>query len=161
METLPRITLSRAEMLKRVARFKDLKGSDGGLPDSRMPGCERTLYNVIGFQPPKGKGGAVTSPVGDDAARLAAIKISEGFNLGCCRAKPGHGPMMHNHHTQGDTTGRLSTVILAQSAFLLVPRVFSVDTGGQRVTPADSPVLLPMRPVRVTGRRNFPHGEEA
>ena len=50
METLPRITLSRADMMKRVARFKDLKGSDGGLPDSKMPGCERTLYNVIGFQ---------------------------------------------------------------------------------------------------------------
>jgi hypothetical protein len=92
METLPRIALSRAEMVKRVARFKDLKGFDGGLPDSKMPGCERTLYNVIGFQPPKGEGGAVTSPVGDDAAPLAAIKISEGFNLGYCRAKPGCGP---------------------------------------------------------------------
>ena len=99
METLPRIALSRAEMMKRVARFKDLKGFDGGLPDSKMPGCERTLYNVIGFQPPRGEGGAVTSPVGDDAARLAAIKISEGFNLGYCRAKPGCGPMMHNHDT--------------------------------------------------------------
>src|SRR2546421_8028323 len=98
-ETLPRKGLSRKEMLKRVARFKALKGSDGGLPDSKMPGCERTLYNVIGFQPPRGKGGAVTSPVGEDAARLAAIKISEGFNLGYCRAKPGHGPMMHNHDT--------------------------------------------------------------
>jgi hypothetical protein len=97
METLPRITLSRAEMMKRVARFKELKGFDGGLPDSKMPGCERTLYNVIGFQPPKGEGGAVTSPVGDDASKLAAIKISEGFNLGYCRAKPGCGPMMHNH----------------------------------------------------------------
>ena len=43
METLPRITLSRAEMINRVARFKDLKGFDGGLPDSKMPGCERTL----------------------------------------------------------------------------------------------------------------------
>jgi hypothetical protein len=75
METLPRITLSRAEMMKRIARFKDLKGFDGGLPDSKMA-RERTLYNVIGFQPPKGEGGAVTSPVGDDAARLAAIKIS-------------------------------------------------------------------------------------
>jgi hypothetical protein len=42
METLPRITLSRAEMMKRVARFKDLIGFDGGLPDSKMPGCERT-----------------------------------------------------------------------------------------------------------------------
>jgi hypothetical protein len=99
METLPRIILSRADMMKRIARFKDLKGSDGGLSDSKMPGCERTLYNVIGFQPPKGEGGAVTSPVGDDAARLAAIKISEGFNLGYCRAKPGRGPMMHNHDT--------------------------------------------------------------
>src|SRR6516225_10064890 len=99
METLPRITLSRAEMMKRVARFKDLKGFDGGLPDSTMPGCERTLYNVIGFQPPKGKGGAVTSPVGDDAARLAAIKISEGFNLGSCRAKPAQAPLLHNPDT--------------------------------------------------------------
>jgi hypothetical protein len=101
METLPRVALSRAEMMKRVARFKELKGFDGGLPDSKMPGCERTLYNVIGFQPPKGEGGAVTSPVGDDAARLAAIKISEGFNLGYCRAKPGCGPMMHNHSGRG------------------------------------------------------------
>ena len=99
MEQLPRLYLTRDEMLKRVARFKDLKGFDGGLPDSNMPGCERMLFNVIGFQPPAGGGGAVTSPVGDDAARLAAIKISEGFNLGYCRAKPGNGPMMHNHDT--------------------------------------------------------------
>src|SRR2546428_14066257 len=99
METLPRITLSRAEMLKRIARFKDLKGSDGGLPDSKMPGCERTLFNVIGFQPPKGSGGAVTSPVGDHAAQLAAIKISEGFSLGNCKGKPGHGPEMPNNDT--------------------------------------------------------------
>jgi len=99
MEQLPRKSVSRDEMMKRVARFDSLVGFDGGLPDSHMPGCERTLYNVIGFQPPPGSGGAVTSPVGEDAARLAAIKISEGFNLGYCRARPGHGPMMHNHDT--------------------------------------------------------------
>jgi mannose-6-phosphate isomerase-like protein (cupin superfamily) len=98
-ETLERFGLSRAEMLKRVARFDTLQGSDGGLPDSRHPSAERKLYNVIGFQPPQGGGGAVTSPVGDVAAKLAAIKISEGFNLGYCRAKPGRGPMMHNHDT--------------------------------------------------------------
>ena len=62
METLPKFGISRADMLKRVARFKDLKGSDGGLPDSRAPQCGRTLYNVIGFQPPDDSGGAVTSP---------------------------------------------------------------------------------------------------
>ena len=99
METLPKFGISRADMLKRVARFNSLRGSDGGLPDSKAPECERTLYNVIGFQPPKDSGGAVTSPVGDDAARLSAIPISEGFNLGYCRAKPGKGPMMHNHDT--------------------------------------------------------------
>ena len=41
----------------------------------------------------------MTSPVGDQAAQLGAIKIREGFNLGYCRAKAGHGPMMHNHDT--------------------------------------------------------------
>ena len=38
-ETLPRRGISRKDMLKRVARFKKLKGSDGGLPDSKMPGA--------------------------------------------------------------------------------------------------------------------------
>jgi quercetin dioxygenase-like cupin family protein len=99
MEMLARKGVARAQMLARVARFKDLAGSDGGLPDSRMPGCERTLYNVIGFQPPDESKSSVTSPVGEDAARRAAIPISEGFNLGYCRAKPGKGPMMHNHDT--------------------------------------------------------------
>ncbi len=99
METLPKLGISRADMMKRVARFNDLKGSDGGLLDSKVPHCRRTLYNVIGFQPPKDEGGAINSPVGSDASRLAAIPISEGFNLGYCRAKPGKGPMMHNHNT--------------------------------------------------------------
>jgi quercetin dioxygenase-like cupin family protein len=91
---------ARGEMLKRVARFKDLKGSDGGLPDSDVPECRRTLYNVIGFQPPPEKQNEATfSPVGDNASAMSAIPISEGFNLGYCRAKPGQGPLMHNHDT--------------------------------------------------------------
>ena len=98
-ETLPRRGIPRRQMMKRVARFSKLKGFDGGLPDSRMPGCERTLYNVIGFQPPKTERDGKQSPVGEKAARMAAIKISEGFNLGYCRALPGRGPMLHNHDT--------------------------------------------------------------
>jgi mannose-6-phosphate isomerase-like protein (cupin superfamily) len=92
-------TLSKKQMMKRVARFSRLKGSDGGLPDSPLPECERTLYAVIGFQPPKKGGRATTSPVGDDASSMPAIGIAEGFNLGYCRAKPGKGPLMHNHDT--------------------------------------------------------------
>lgn len=98
-ETLPRRGVARAEMLGRIARFDQLQGSDGGLPDSKAPECERTLYNVIGFQPPDNEGEGIQSPVGENAARMAAIPISEGFNLGYCRARPGKGPLMHNHDT--------------------------------------------------------------
>src|SRR5688500_9240433 len=88
-------TWSRDEMMKRVARFKKLTGSDGGLPDSPLPECTRILYNVIGFQPPE----EGNSPVGANASAMPAIPISEGFNLGYCKAKPGKGPLMHNHDT--------------------------------------------------------------
>ncbi len=89
---------TREEMNKRIAYFKDLKGSKVGLVDSDLPECERELINVIGFQPPADEITTV-SPVGADAARMAAIQISEGFNLGFARAKPGNGPLMHNHDT--------------------------------------------------------------
>ena len=93
-------TLSRGAMMKRVARFSRLKGSDGGLPDSPLPECRRQLFAVIGFQPPKKRSGkATTSPVGDDASAMPAIAIAEGFNLGYCKARPGRGPLMHNHDT--------------------------------------------------------------
>ncbi len=83
-------TWSRGEMRKRVARFGALKGSDGGLPDSKLPECRRKLYAVIGFQPPAaGK----NSPVGADASTMPAISIAEGFNLGYCKARPGKGPL--------------------------------------------------------------------
>jgi len=92
-------TWTREEMMQRVARFKALKGSDGGLPDSPLPECRRKLYAVIGFQPPMSANAAVTSPVGANAAAMPAISIAEGFNLGYCKAKPGKGPLMHNHDT--------------------------------------------------------------
>ena len=92
-------TLPRKDMMKRVARFRTLKGSDGGLPDSLLPECRRKLYAVIGFQPPMSGEASVTSPVGKDASAMPAISIAEGFNLGYCKAKPGKGPLMHNHDT--------------------------------------------------------------
>jgi mannose-6-phosphate isomerase-like protein (cupin superfamily) len=92
-------TWTRDEMMKRVARFRKLKGSDGGLPDSKLPECRRKLYAVIGFQPPMSDNPATTSPVGADASAMPAISIAEGFNLGYCKAKPGKGPLMHNHDT--------------------------------------------------------------
>ena len=48
METLPKFGISRADMLKRVARFKDLHGAATGLPDSDIPGHTKTIFNVFG-----------------------------------------------------------------------------------------------------------------
>jgi mannose-6-phosphate isomerase-like protein (cupin superfamily) len=96
---LPTIRVSKDEMRKRVALFSELKGFDGGLPDSNHPKAKRTLYNAVGFQMPHADDDATTSPVGAQAAANSAIKISEGFNLGYCHALPGCGPMMHNHDT--------------------------------------------------------------
>lgn len=96
---IPTIRVARDEMMKRVAYFKDLKGSDGGFPDSYHPDYGRTLYSVIGFQKPQSDDKATTSPVGDDASANSAIQISEGFNLGYAEAYPGKGASMHNHDT--------------------------------------------------------------
>jgi mannose-6-phosphate isomerase-like protein (cupin superfamily) len=91
---------SREEMLKRVARFAELKGFKDGLQDSALPECEKTTFAVIGFQIPAEAGvGAVNSPVGQSSAANAAIPIAEGFNLGFVRCKPGKGVLMHNHDT--------------------------------------------------------------
>jgi mannose-6-phosphate isomerase-like protein (cupin superfamily) len=91
---------SREEMMKRVARFKDLKGFSDGLQDSLLPECRKTVFNVIGFQTPEDAGqGGVNSPVGQQASANAAIRISEGFNLGFVRTAPGKGVLMHNHDT--------------------------------------------------------------
>ena len=93
-------TLSREEMMKRIAFFSELKGARTGLPDSHLPECDRELINIIGFQPPEADdGGEAVSPVGSDNALAAAIPISEGFNMGFVKAEPGKGPLMHNHDT--------------------------------------------------------------
>jgi len=98
---IPKVKIwTREEMMQRVAPFADLKGFSDGLQDSALPESQKTTFNVIGFQTPEGAGqGAVNSPVGQSASANAAIKISEGFNLGFVRCKPGKGVLMHNHDT--------------------------------------------------------------
>src|SRR5258708_13055172 len=90
---------SRDDMLKRVARFRNLQGSDGGLPDSPLPECRRKLYAVIGFQNPDSTEKSVTSPVGDDASAMPAIAIAERFNLRYCNPLPAKAPLLPNPTT--------------------------------------------------------------
>lgn len=130
---LPKVRVDRAQMMKRVVRFADLEGYDGGLPDSRYPGCERTLYNVMGFQPPAGTE-TVVSPVGAEAAEKAGIKVQEGFNIGYAECISGNGPLMHNHDTnetfipitgewefQWEVDDRIESVILGPLDTISIP----------------------------------------
>jgi quercetin dioxygenase-like cupin family protein len=87
----------------RVARFAELVGNSGGFPDSELPGCTRTLYNVIGFRRPErtvdDRGAAIISPIGEKSSAFAPIDISEGFNLAFVEASVGNGTILHNHDT--------------------------------------------------------------
>ena len=97
-EALPLRRAAPGEMEGRVAYFKDLRGYDKGFSDDGLPGSRRTLMNVLGFQG-QPTDPNLNSPVGANAAQDAAIKVSEGFNLGYIKCKPGNGPLMHNHDT--------------------------------------------------------------
>ncbi|MGD9985484.1 hypothetical protein [Pseudonocardia sp.] len=56
------IDVPREEMIERVATFTDLTRSVGGFPDRNVPGCERTLLDVIGFAPRKAPTSATSRP---------------------------------------------------------------------------------------------------
>ena len=131
--SLPKVRVDRAAMMKRVARFADLEGYDGGLPDSHYPGAERTIYNVMGFQPPEGED-VVVSPVGADAAAKAGIRVQEGFNVGYVECITGNGALMHNHDTnetfipmngewefQWEVDGKVESVILGPLDAIAMP----------------------------------------
>lgn len=84
------------EMLACVARFKDLKRCDTGLPDMVLPEGKRAFYNVLGFEQPKETG--QFSPFGDLA--IAPIShLKAGFGLSFIAAEPGKGVLMHAHDT--------------------------------------------------------------
>src|SRR5204862_1712206 len=55
---------------------------------------------ATGLQPPAHRGSvAATPPVGGDAPGRPALPNAQGFNPAYCKAKPGKGPLMHNHDT--------------------------------------------------------------
>jgi mannose-6-phosphate isomerase-like protein (cupin superfamily) len=68
------------EMQARTARFRDLRPTDDYV-DSRIPGCDRTTYRVMGDPP---------------GAPLEA----EHFHLNIVKCEPGMCAPLHNHLTQ-------------------------------------------------------------
>lgn len=79
--------ISHAEMIRRVARFEELKPSSQAFVDSLIPGHEREIYNVIG------------RGVTEDAALDLAITAAEDFNMTLVKAAPGKGAALHSHLT--------------------------------------------------------------
>lgn len=79
--------MSRDEMLKRVARFKDLTPSRRAFVDSLIPGHEREIFNVIG------------RGVTEDPALNPAITDARDFNVTLVHAQPEKGAALHAHTT--------------------------------------------------------------
>jgi len=79
--------VSKEEMLQRVARFKQLRPSEQAFVDSKIPGHERLIYNVIG------------AGVTEDPSLRPAIADARDFNLTYVKAEPGKGAALHSHTT--------------------------------------------------------------
>lgn len=81
------VEIGMDEMLKRVARFKDLRPSPRAFVDSLIPGHEREIFNVIG------------RGVTEDTSLAPAITDARDFNLTLVHAEPGKGAALHAHPT--------------------------------------------------------------
>ena len=79
--------VTRDQMLERVAQFKELAPSPQAFLDTRLPGHERDIFNVIG------------AGVTEDAGLAPAIADAQDFNLTYVGAEPGNGAALHDHPT--------------------------------------------------------------
>jgi mannose-6-phosphate isomerase-like protein (cupin superfamily) len=73
----------------RVARYDKLQFPADRYPDIKLPGHERKNILVIGT--------GLLIEGGKDP--MSAIPINEGFTMSYVEAKPGNGPILHNHDT--------------------------------------------------------------
>src|SRR5712691_10065791 len=81
------VQVSKTEMLKRTARFTELRSSRQAFIDSKIPGHEREIFNVIG------------RGVTEDTSLNPAITDARDFNLTLVHAHPGKGAALHAHPT--------------------------------------------------------------
>ena len=80
-------TLNKAEMLERVALWKDMKPNPQMFVDTRLPEHERDLYSIIG------------PGVSEDPDTEPAITDAQDFNIAYIGAGPGKGAALHSHPT--------------------------------------------------------------
>ena len=80
-------TLNKAQMLERVALWKDMKPNPQMFIDTRLPEHERDLYSIIG------------PGVSEDPDTEPAITDAQDFNIAYIGAGPGKGAALHSHPT--------------------------------------------------------------
>ena len=78
------------EMSRHVARFKGLKSTAKAFIDTRIPGHERDIFNIIGAN------------VIEDPDVKPALPAQD-FHLAIVRCEPGKGAALHSHLTQEGT----------------------------------------------------------
>lgn len=87
----PGLRVSVAEMETKVARFKQLKGSDLCFMDQRIPGHEREMINLHGLG---------VSENESDPDLAPKLGNAHGFAHGFAKCEPGCGAALHWHETE-------------------------------------------------------------
>ncbi len=80
------------QILKNVARYDRLRGSDEAYVDSRMPNCHRKKFNIVGF-------GVTENEVHPDLLPNIALPAAN-FNVGMLECEQGNGTAPHSHETE-------------------------------------------------------------
>ena len=84
------VQISKAEMLKCVARRVEIRSSHKAYVDTLLPGHAREIFNVIGP-------GITENP--SDANLVPALAGIDGFRLGYIKSRPGTRGALHSHDT--------------------------------------------------------------
>ena len=84
---MARQTITKEQMLTRVAKFKDLTPSARPLVDAVLPQFHREIFNIIG------------SGVTEDATMKVPITAVDGFHMSIIKAGPKKGTGLHDHKT--------------------------------------------------------------
>src|SRR3954451_322405 len=74
-------------MMKCVARFAELRGSEEAFVDSRLPGCRRRKINIVGS--------GVTERADLPALAPNTARPAHGSNLGMIHCDPGNARALH------------------------------------------------------------------
>ncbi len=100
-QSLPIVRPARAEIMRGVARFREMyRNEGGGTLDASLDGYRRAFYNVLSYEPAEGSNkaqGVVSAAVVDNKAHISHLQT--GFGMLLVEAQPENAVLMHAHDT--------------------------------------------------------------